>query len=456
MTDRPYVTLSCAVSLDGCLDDVSPSRLLLSNAEDFDRVDAVRARHDAILVGATTIRRDDPRLMIRSESRRAARLARGLPVDPTKITITRSGDLAPNAAFFTAGDALKLVYAPASATATLTRKGLPATVVDTGAAVDLDQLLRDLADRGIGRLLVEGGGTVLTGFLAQGRYDELQLAIAPIVVGDERAPRFIRSGIGPIGDHVHLAEVRQLGDIALLRYETPTALEHSLARILAPTRAVLLDFDGSVTPLLADGRDDRIAARLRRVLAEHRIDPPEELRGTTDPLWILRWATQQRVGAGPADAVQRACTDGEVDAARVAPVTAGAVRLLAACRDAALPVIIVSNNAPDAIDAFLTRHQLTELVTDVIGRVPSRPELMKPDPDPIRRALSRLGRTGAECLLIGDSVTDVEVCMITGVPVIGYARSGRRHDLELAGADVIIDDPGALATALSRPGATAG
>lgn len=233
MIDRPYVTLSCAVSLDGYLDDASPDRLLLSNAEDFDRVDAVRARHDAILVGANTIRNDDPRLMIRSAARRAARQTRGLAPDPAKITITGSGDLPSDAAFFTASDAMKIIYAPTSAATTLT--GLPATVVDSGPRVDLDRLLRDLADRGIGRLLVEGGGTVLTEFLAQGRYDELHLAIAPVVVGDARAPRFIRTDLS-IMDRAHLAEVRQLGDIAVLRYETPNALNHALTGLLAPVR----------------------------------------------------------------------------------------------------------------------------------------------------------------------------------------------------------------------------
>ena len=57
---RPYTILSCAVSLDGYLDDTSDRRLILSNTADLDRVDAVRADSDAILVGATTIRRDDP------------------------------------------------------------------------------------------------------------------------------------------------------------------------------------------------------------------------------------------------------------------------------------------------------------------------------------------------------------------------------------------------------------
>jgi 5-amino-6-(5-phosphoribosylamino)uracil reductase len=449
MIDRPYVTLSCAVSLDGFLDDASPERLLLSNAADFDRVDAVRARHDAILVGANTIRRDDPRLMIRSAARRAARQARGLAADPAKITITESGDLPPGAKFFNAGEAIKIIYAPTAAVATLTRLSLPATVVDSGLHVDLDRLLRDLAGRGIGRLLVEGGGTVLTEFLARGCYDELHLAVAPIVVGDDSAPRFIRTGI-PIADRVRLAEVRQLGDIAVLRYEAPNALQHALARLLAPVRAVLLDFDGPVTPLLAEGRNAQVADRMRHTLAEHRIALPEELRDTNDPLQILRWATRQRVGDSAAAAAQQACIEGEVAAAHLAPLTAGAQRLLEACQAAALPVIIVSNNSAEAIDAALTRHGLAGLITGVVARVPDQPELMKPDPAPIRRALGLLDRSAAECLLIGDSVTDVEVSMITGVPVIGYARSERRRPgLELAGADVIIDDLRTVAIALT-------
>jgi 5-amino-6-(5-phosphoribosylamino)uracil reductase len=61
------------MSIDGYLDDASPDRLLLSNDADFDRVDDVRAGCDAILVGAATIRQDDPRLLIRSAGRRAAR-----------------------------------------------------------------------------------------------------------------------------------------------------------------------------------------------------------------------------------------------------------------------------------------------------------------------------------------------------------------------------------------------
>lgn len=215
-----YVILSAAVSVDGFLDDAAPERLLLSGPADFDRVDAVRAGCDAILVGATTVRRDDPRLLIRSAERRKARLAAGRTEHPVKVTLTRGADLPPDARFFTTGDAPKLVYAPASvARALATRLGPAATVVPTGARVELGDLLADLAGRGVRRLLVEGGGRVHGAFLAAGLVDELHLAVAPLVVADPAAPRFAAydTGTGP-PRRLRLVETRRLDDVVLLRY----------------------------------------------------------------------------------------------------------------------------------------------------------------------------------------------------------------------------------------------
>jgi len=94
MVDRPYTLLSCGMSLDGYLDSATIARLQLSNDADFDRVDAVRASCDAILVGANTVRTDNPRLLVRSSERRRERVARGLAPSPMKITMTARGDLA--------------------------------------------------------------------------------------------------------------------------------------------------------------------------------------------------------------------------------------------------------------------------------------------------------------------------------------------------------------------------
>ena len=218
---RPYVLLSAAMSVDGYIDTASAARLVLSGEEDLDRVDAVRAGCDAILVGAGTIRRDNPRLLVRSLARRDGRVAGGLTASPAKVTISRSGELDPAARFFADADVAKLVYVPGSVAAgTRRRLGRVATVVAAGDPLDLRGMLADLAARGVARLLVEGGSLVHTQFLASGLADELQLAIAPFFIGDPAAPRLVRGGDFPhdAGHRMVLAEVGQIEDMALLRY----------------------------------------------------------------------------------------------------------------------------------------------------------------------------------------------------------------------------------------------
>ncbi|MGN9891821.1 RibD family protein [Micromonospora sp. L31] len=218
---RPYVLLSCATSIDGYIDDATGQRLLLSNADDLARVDAVRAGCDAILVGAGTVRRDDPRLVIRSERLRRARMDRGLPPSPVKVTLTGRGDLDPSARFFTVGDGDRIVYcaSPAVAKTSEVLDGL-ATVVDAGDPLDPARALADLVGRGVDRLMVEGGGSVHAQFLTAGLADELHLVVAPFFVGDPRAPRFVRDGPFPWhpGRRARVVEARQIGDVVLVRY----------------------------------------------------------------------------------------------------------------------------------------------------------------------------------------------------------------------------------------------
>jgi 5-amino-6-(5-phosphoribosylamino)uracil reductase len=224
MADRPYVVLSCAVSLDGYLDDTTPQRLILSNAEDLDRVDEVRAGCDAILVGATTLRRDDPRLLIRSAERRARRIEQGMLPDPIKVTVTGSGQLPVTARFFAAGRADKLVYCPQPQRSMLAASlGHAAEVVGVAAPLTVADVLADLAGRGVRRLLVEGGGTILTSFLTTALADELQLVLAPFFVGAAAAPRFVHPGTFPFDSNRNmvLADVTRMGDLVLLRYLLP-------------------------------------------------------------------------------------------------------------------------------------------------------------------------------------------------------------------------------------------
>jgi len=218
---RPYTLLSCGMSLDGFLDDAGDERLLLSNEADFDRVDEVRAGADAILVGAATVRQDDPRLQVRCAERVARRRAAGRSAQPLKVTVTNRAKLDPEARFFTVGTGPKLVYC-ASDTVEMAAGQLSsvATVIDGGRPVELRRVSEDLHTRGVRRLMVEGGGEVHTQFLTEGLADELRLVIAPLFVGQPEATRFVGAGRFPWSGsrRARLVETRPIGDVVLLRY----------------------------------------------------------------------------------------------------------------------------------------------------------------------------------------------------------------------------------------------
>lgn len=217
---RPHVLLSAAVSLDGCLDDTGPGRLLLSGSEDFDRVDQVRAASDAILVGAGTLRADRPRLLVNSPERRAKRVADGRPAYPLKVTVTASGDLDPGDPFWTTGDARLVYTTDAGAELATARLGAVADVVALGAELDWAALLDDLGARGVRRLMVEGGARVHTQLLQLGLADELRLALAPLVVGEPDAPRLFGPGAYPGGprSRMRVLDTERVGDVIVTRY----------------------------------------------------------------------------------------------------------------------------------------------------------------------------------------------------------------------------------------------
>jgi 5-amino-6-(5-phosphoribosylamino)uracil reductase len=219
--DRPYTLLSCAVSIDGYLDDASPSRLILSGPEDLDEVDELRAAADAILVGAGTVRADNPRLLVRDPARIAAREAAGRPPHPLRVTMTSSGDLDPAARFFT-GPGAPLVYCRSAAVPAAEKKIKGrAVVIDAGAELSLAAVLQDLRiERTVATLLIEGGARILRDALAGNLADELRLAIAPFFVADPAAPRFALPARYPrtAASPMTLRSVRQVGEVAVHHY----------------------------------------------------------------------------------------------------------------------------------------------------------------------------------------------------------------------------------------------
>ena len=305
MPPRPYVLLSCATSADGYLDDASPRRLILSGPADLDRVDEVRAGCDAIMVGAQTVRQDNPRLLIRDPRRRARRSARGRPAHPARVTLTATGELDPGANFFAPG-ALRLVYCatPALARARLGDLGKAAVLIDAGDPLSLGFILEDLAERSVVRLLIEGGARVLGDVLAADLADELHLAIAPFFVADPMAPRLNLPPSDPApasparpngpSNPMTLAEARRVEEIVLLRYLLgPGGPDHrflrsaiELSRLCPPSETAF-----SVGAVIAGEDGEVLATGFSREQEDH--DHAEEVAlrklGPSDPR--LRHAT---------------------------------------------------------------------------------------------------------------------------------------------------------------------
>lgn len=264
---RPWVILSFTTSLDGYLDDTTSQRLLLSNDADFDRVDELRASVDAILVGAGTVRADNPRLLVRSPQRRAARAERGEPESPLRIVVSGTGDVDRDAAVFTAEGAETMLYLGP----------------DSGRPVEFGGLLDDLARRGVRRLMVEGGASVITRFLADDLADEIQVSVAPFLVGDLAAPRAFGPGGFPQSPdrRMILADTRAIGDVQFSRYlvnrgsAQPAQLDAYLLRLAVELSRSCPPADGaySVGAIVTDAQGAVISTGYSREL----------LRGLGDP-----------------------------------------------------------------------------------------------------------------------------------------------------------------------------
>jgi len=213
------VQISVAMSLDGHIDDRTDERLVLSSPEDCREVHELRAAADAILVGAGTVRRDDPRLTVRHPDLVARRRAEGRPDQPAKIVLTGRGDLSPDGTFFHDGGP-RLVLCPEGEVARLRgRLGRHADIVGL-AQPGPHGALEALAARGVRNLLIEGGSGVLALFLQAGLFHRLRVAVAPFFIGDPTAPRFALPGVyrNDKQTPLRLVATRQPGGVAVMDF----------------------------------------------------------------------------------------------------------------------------------------------------------------------------------------------------------------------------------------------
>ncbi|MBO4207940.1 HAD family hydrolase [Micromonospora echinofusca] len=221
-----------------------------------------------------------------------------------------------------------------------------------------------------------------------------------------------------------------------------------LDRLLAGAGALLLDFDGPVCSVFAGYPAPQVAAELVGVLRRHGVDVPPDLASEPDPLEVLR-----RTGAAGDQDVTRAVEDAlcaaECRAVETAEPTPYGREVIVAARQAGLPVAVVSNNSAGAVSAYLTAHRLAAYISPVVGRVYADPDRMKPNPEVILQAVHAVGEPASQCLLIGDSLSDIKGARAAGVRVIGYANRPAKVDaFRAAEADGVVVSMVAIAGAL--------
>ena len=198
--DRPFVRMNVAATADGKIDTIERRGAAISSVRDKERVDALRAEADAVLIGGRTLHGDDPGLTIKSAELRAEREASGLAKNPAKVAIASRLDLKLTSNFLTAGPSRIMLFTTSQTSEhqlAMIRSSSAEVYVLGDERVDLVAALHIMKGNGIKNLMVEGGATLNYEMINLGLVDELTIYIAPMIFGGESAPT-LAAGLGRV------------------------------------------------------------------------------------------------------------------------------------------------------------------------------------------------------------------------------------------------------------------
>ncbi|HEV8471918.1 MAG TPA: bifunctional diaminohydroxyphosphoribosylaminopyrimidine deaminase/5-amino-6-(5-phosphoribosylamino)uracil reductase RibD [Methylomirabilota bacterium] len=186
---RPYVTLKAGMTADGKIADVDGVARWITGETARAEAHRQRSESDAIVVGITTVLRDDPALTVR--------LGRPWPREPYRVVLDTTARTPVGARVITGATAARAIIAvgegaPASRVAALEAAG--ATVLrcpSPDGRVDVGGVLAALFEREVRAVLLEGGGEVHAAFLDAGVVDRVTLFVAPMLLGGRAAPTVV-------------------------------------------------------------------------------------------------------------------------------------------------------------------------------------------------------------------------------------------------------------------------
>ena len=208
---------------------------------------------------------------------------------------------------------------------------------------------------------------------------------------------------------------------------------------VASTGLVLFDFDGPICDLFAGHGSDVVFRAVKEALPGF-DGLPFRVRRKANAHSLLRAASLR--GLDQVEKANRVLSDHERMAAAVARPTPGAGELMGLLAEQGIPMAVTSNNSGEAIESYLELHGLTPFFGGHVYGRPADPDLMKPDPHCLRRAIEGHGFSG-RALLLGDSPSDASAARSAGVDFVGCVHpSGvspvRR--LRAAGARFVVSD----------------
>jgi len=198
------------MSADGKIALPSRKQIRLSNEHDTERVNKLREKCDAILVGIETVIEDNPKLTVKGNN--------NISKNPIRIVLDTNGRTPLNSNVL--DDEAKTIVAIGN-TCKITKLGNSEIIKCGNNQIDLKLLIKKLAEKGIQKILVEGGETVLWSFFNENLFDEINIFIASTIIGGKKTPTMAGGeGFATRLDTLKLSlkNAEKLGDGVLLRY----------------------------------------------------------------------------------------------------------------------------------------------------------------------------------------------------------------------------------------------
>ncbi|UCG52725.1 MAG: dihydrofolate reductase family protein [Candidatus Latescibacterota bacterium] len=220
--NRPHVSINMAMSADGKVSTYKRETFSLGSAKDRYLMDVLRAKSDAVVIGARTLQLDGWAIRIRYAEIQKKRIEKGLTPHPLNVVLSTDLDLPAKREFFTHRETGKLIITTRSASATRVRRfeKLAEVAVLPRKRIRPQDALDVLSKRGAKRVLVEGGGPLNYAFFKANLVDEIYITVTPRILGGTDAPT-VADGKGFLLDthpRLELVSSRRSGDEVFLRY----------------------------------------------------------------------------------------------------------------------------------------------------------------------------------------------------------------------------------------------